>query len=190
MAGTELERPHTRPDRAIRAAALAAIVGLGAYVGGWWLAGSVRAGYDPREQAISELFELGAPSSSRGWLVAGLLLSGLALIAFGPALHHGLPGTGRLGPLLVVTSGVVTILVVAAPCSPGWPGTGTAWNDTAHTITAGVGFVTLVLAPLAFAWRLRHDAPRLAAWSLAIGGLAVAGLVVRYLGVFPRWLGA
>ena len=190
MARSRLEPPRTRPDRAVRLAAIGAIVGLGAYVGGWWIAGTVRPGYDPREQAISELFELGAPWSSRGWVVAGLLLSGVALMSFGPALDRGLPGTGRLGPLLVVTSGVFTVLVVAAPCSPGCPGIGTAWNDTAHTITAGIGYVSLVLAPLAVAWRLRVVAPRLAAWSWTLGGLAIAGFALRYIGVVPRWLGA
>jgi hypothetical protein len=190
VAETELEQPHARQDGFVRGAAIAAVVGLGTYVGGWAIAGLVRAGYDPREQAISELFELGAPWASRGWVVAGLLLSGVALIAFGPALDRGLPGTGRLGPLLVVTAGVFTVLVVAAPCSPGCPGTGTAVNDTAHTITAGVGYVSLVLAPLAFAWRLRAVAPRLATWSAALGGLALTGFVVRYLGVVPVWPGA
>lgn len=190
MVSSELDRPRARQDRGVRRAAIAAIVGLGTYVGGWLIAGGVRAGYDPREQAISELFELGAPWASRGWVVAGLLLSGVALVAFGPALDRGLPGTGRLGPALVVTSGVFTVLVVGAPCSPGCPGTGAAWNDTAHTVTAGVGYISLVLAPLAFAWRLRAVAPRLAAWSAAIGGLAVTGFAVRYLGVVPRWPGA
>ncbi|MEX2549477.1 MAG: DUF998 domain-containing protein [Nitriliruptoraceae bacterium] len=190
MGGTELDRPLARQGRSGRVTAIAAIVGLLTYVGGWWIAGSVRVEYDPREQAISELFELGAPWASRGWVVAGLLLSGVALVAFGPALDRGLPGTGRLGPLLVVTSGVFTVLVVGAPCSPGCPGTGTAFNDTAHTITAGAGYLSLVFAPLAFAWRLREVAPRLAAWSWLLGGVAVTGLVVRYLGVIPQWLGA
>ena len=190
MAGTEVDRPDARQDGAVRVSAIAAIVGLSTYIGGWLVAGWLRAGYDPREQAISELFELGAPWASRGWVVVGLLLSGAALIAFGPALDRALPGRGRLGPSLVVIAGVFTILVVAAPCSPGCPGTGTAWNDTAHTITAGVGYVSLVLAPLAFAWRLRAVAPRLAAWSLALGALALTGFVVRYLGVVPRWPGA
>jgi hypothetical membrane protein len=190
VAEIDLDRHRAFPDRFVRPAAGAAIVGLGTYVAGWWIAGVVRADYDPREQAISELFELGAPWASRGWLVAGLLLSGVALIVFGPALDRGLPGTGRLGPLLVVVSGVFTVLVVGAPCSPGCPGTGTAWNDTAHTVVAGVAYVTLVLAPLAFAWRLRRVAPRLAAWSWGLGALAVAGFVVRYLGVVPQGLGA
>jgi hypothetical protein len=186
---TELDRVGTRRDAFVRSSAWAAIIGLMAYIGGWAVAGAVREGYDPREQAISELFEVGAPWSSRGLVVGGLLLSGAALIAFGPALDRGLPGRGRLGPVLVVVSGVFTVLVVGAPCSPECPGTGTAWNDTAHTITAGVGYVALVLAPLAFAWRLRHAAPRLSAWSWALGGLAVAAFMIRYLGVVPRWPG-
>jgi hypothetical protein len=190
---TELDRVLDRTDAVddafVRRASIGAIAGLAAYVGGWLVAGLVRDGYDPFEQAISELFALGSPWSSRGWVVAGLLLSGVALMVFGPALHRGLPGRGRLGPALVVVAGVFTLLVVAAPCSAGCPGTGTAWNDTAHTITAGVGYLALVLAPLAFAWRLRHVAPGLSAGSLAIGGVALAAFAIRYLGVIPQWPG-
>ncbi len=185
----ELHRAGATPDAYVRRAAIGAIAGLGAYVGGWLLAGAVREDHDPFDQAISELFELGAPWSSRGWVVAGLLLSGVALVAFGPALDRGLPGRGRLGPTLVVVAGVFTVLVVGAPCSAGCPGTGAAWNDTAHTITAGTGYLALVLAPLAFAWRLRRVAPRLAAWSWVIGGLALVAFAIRYLGVVPRWPG-
>jgi hypothetical protein len=185
----ELDRVDAGRDASVRRAAVAAVVGLGAYIGGWAIAGAVREGYDPLEQAISELFELGAPWSSRGWVVAGLLLSGVALMGFGPALDRGLPGHGRLGPVLVVVSGIFTVLVVGAPCSAGCPGTGTAWNDTAHTITAGTGYLALVLAPLAFAWRLRHVASRLSRWSWILGGLALVAFGVRYLGVVPRWPG-
>lgn len=184
-----LDRAGTVDDAFVRRASIGAVVGLAAYIGGWLVAGLVREGYDPFEQAISELFARGSPWSSRGWLVAGLLLSGIALIVFGPALDRGLPGRGRLGPGLVVVAGVFTLLVVGAPCSAGCPGTGTAWNDTAHTITAAVGYLALVLAPLAFAWRLRHVAPGLSAWSWAIGGAALGAFVIRYLGVIPHWPG-
>lgn len=190
---TEVEsgsnRAGTADDASVRRATIGAIVGLAAYIGGWLVAGLVRDGYDPFEQAISELFALGSPWSSRGWVVAGLLLSGIALVLFGPALHRGLPGRGRLGPALVVVAGIFTLLVVGAPCSDGCPGTGAAWNDTAHTTTAGVGYLALVLAPMAFAWRLRHVAPRLSTWSWAIGGVALAAFAIRYLGVVPHWPG-
>jgi hypothetical protein len=192
---TEVEAEPDRSGEAapsevfVRRAAIGAIAGLVAYVGGWLVAGLVREDHDPFEQAISELFELGAPWASRGWVVAGLLLSGIALIVFGPALDRGLPGRGRLGPTLVVVAGVFTVLVIGAPCSAGCPGTGAAWNDTAHTITAGTGYLALVLAPLAFAWRLRAVAPCLARWSWIIGGVALAAFAIRYLGLVPRWPG-
>lgn len=185
MAEFEAARPGLFCDASVRRAALAAIVGYAAYVGGWAIGGAIRRDYDPFKGAISELFELGAPWSSRGWVVGGLLLSGLALLSFGPALHRGLPGQGRLGPSLVMIAGAFTLLVLASPCSPGCPGMGAAWNDAAHTLTGTVVYVTLGLAPLAFAWRLRRLAPGLAAWSLAMGGVAALGFAVRYLGVLP-----
>lgn len=185
MAEFEAARSGRFRDARVRRAALAVIVGYVAYVGGWAIGGTIRQGYDPFKGAISELFELGAPWSSRGWVVGGLLLSGLALLSFGPALHRALPGQGRLGPALVMIAGVFTLLALASPCSPGCPGTSTAWNDTAHTLTATVVYITLGLAPLAFAWRLRRLAPALAAWSLTMGGVAALGFAVRYLGVLP-----
>lgn len=175
--------PSPRPwDRAVL---WLAPVAVGAYVAGWVLAGVLRPGYDPREQAISELFELGAPWTSRGLLVGSLLLSGVAFLVLAPVLHRLLPGEGLLGPVLVVLSGVGTLAVVAVPCSAGCPGWGTSPTDTGHVLAAGGGYLALVLAPLAFAWRLRHAAPRLAGWSVVLGGVALAGLLVRYTGLAP-----
>src|SRR5680860_577384 len=88
----ELDQLCARRDIWVRRAAIAAIVGVVLYVGGWVSAGMIRPDYDPSERAISELFELGAPWASRGWVVVGLLVSGFGLIAFGPALDRGLPG--------------------------------------------------------------------------------------------------
>jgi hypothetical protein len=176
-----------------RAALWFGLIAVGLYVGGWLVAGMVRDGYDPRLQAISELFELAAPWSSRGLVVAGLVLSGVAFLVLAPALHRGLPGQGQLGPLLVVLAGLGTLGVVAAPCTPGCPGAATTASDRWHTIMAGTGYTALVLAPLAFAWRLRRAEPRLAAWSLALGGgaallfgLYVAGLVTAAPGLQQR----
>lgn len=159
--------------------------GLGAvalYVAGWLLGGALRSGYDPVEQAISELFELGAPWVSRGPLVAGLVVSGVAFLLLAPALHRVLPGGGLLGPALVVVAGIGTLGVALAPCSPGCPGSGTTATDTWHAVTAGGGYAALVLAPLAFAWRVRAGAPRLAGWSLVIGGASLVLFVVYLLG--------
>jgi hypothetical protein len=167
----------------VRASLWFGLVAVSVYVGGWFLAGVLRDGYDPREQAISELFELGAPAAPRALLVVGLLLSGVAFLLLGPALDRALPGTGRLGPVLVVVAGIGTLGVAAAPCSEGCPGLGASPTDTWHTITAGVGYTALVLAPLAVGWRVRDVEPRLASWSAAIGGLGLLLFVGYVLGV-------
>ena len=172
--------------RWVRGALWFGLIAVLLYVGGWALAGWARAGYDPVEQAISELFALGAPWSSRGLLLAGLVLSGVAFLWLAPALHRGLPGRGRLGPLLVVLAGVGTLGVVAAPCTPGCPGAGASTTDTWHAVTAGVGYGALVLAPLAFAWRLRARLPRLARWSSVIGASGLALFVVYLLGAVEQ----
>jgi hypothetical protein len=170
-----------REPRWVRGTLWFGLVAVTAYVLGWLVAGRVRAGYDPTQQAISELFELGAPWSSRGLMVVGLALSGVAFLLLGPVLDRCLPGEGRLGPALVVLAGLGTLGVIAAPCSPGCPGAATTAFDRWHTIMAGVGYGALVLAPLAFAWRLRAAERALAWWSVAIGGVAGA-LFLGYLG--------
>jgi hypothetical membrane protein len=183
------ERPGARVSDAVAAAVVAGIVGVTAYVASWAVAGWIRPGYDPSRQAISELFELGAPAVSRGLVVAGLLVSGIALVGFGVAMHHGLPGEGLAAPATAVVSGVMTILVVAFPCSAGCPGFGESFTDTMHVLAAGAGYLTLLLAPLFAAWRVREHAPRLARWSVVLGVTALLGFVVRNLGVWEGLAG-
>jgi hypothetical protein len=165
------------------------LVAVALYIGGWLAAGAVRDGYQAREQAISELFELGAPWSSRGPLTAGLLVSGVAFLLLAPALHRALPGDGRLGPALVVLAGVGTLGVLVAPCTAGCPGFGTTPTDSWHVVTAGLGYGALASAPLAFAWRLRDAEPVLARWSAVIGGASVALFAVHVSGVVPAATG-
>jgi hypothetical protein len=167
----------------VRGAMWFGLLAVALYVAGWAVAGQLREGYDPTRQAISELFALGSPWPSRGPVLAGLVLSGVAFLVLAPALHRALPGRGRLGPVLVVVAGVGTLGVVAAPCTDGCPGTGTSTTDTWHAITAGVGYGALVLAPLAFAWRMRGALPAMAAWSAAIGATALVLFAVHVLGV-------
>jgi hypothetical protein len=173
----------------VRGALWFGLVAVGLYVGGWLLAGFVRDGYDAREQAISELFEIGAPWASRGLLVAGLALSGLAFLVLAPALHRTLPGIGRIGPWLVALAGVGTLGVLAAPCTPGCPGFGTTTTDTWHVVTAGLGYGALATAPIAFAWRLRDADPWLARWSVILGGTASALFLVHVTGLVPTATG-
>lgn len=165
------------------------LVAVTLYIAGWVIAGQVRTGYSPTTQAISELFELGAPWASRGPLTVGLALSGAAFLILAPALHRALPGDGLLGPVLVVLAGVGTLGVLAAPCTAGCPGFGTTATDTWHVITAGLGYSALASAPLAFGWRLRRAWPDLATWSTIIGALSVALFAIHIAGLVPSATG-
>jgi len=175
--------PVVAQPRWVRAALWAGICGVVLYVAGWALAGALRTDYDPSQQAISELFAFGAPWVSRGPLLVGLVLSGLAMIALAPALHRSLPGHGVSGPVLVAVAGAGTLGVVLAPCSEGCPGVDAGGTDAAHALAAAVGYLALVTAPLAFGWRLHRVLPWVARWSWLLGGVAVTGLAVRYLGL-------
>ena len=160
------------------------VVGVLAYVATWFVLELVAEGYDPLRQAISELFDLGAPTWQRMTLAGVLLVTGAALLPVGPVLDRVLPGTGRLGPALAVLAGVGTTLVAFFPCTAGCPGIGTTFTDTMHVVLAGGGYVGLVTAPIAFWWRLRETRYRdLAIAGLVLGGAATIGFLVRNLGV-------
>lgn len=165
----------------IRVATWFAIITLVLYISSWFVAGSLFPGYDPLEQAISETFAIGAPVFGRTFVSFGLAASGLGLIAFGWAGHHGLPGSSPVGPLLAALSGVMTVAVVAFPCTSGCPGFGTTFTDTWHVLTAGTGYTALILAPLLFGYRLRDHLPGFARVSFVLGGLALVGFLFRNL---------
>lgn len=165
--------------------ALLGVAGVALYVASWLAGGFVWDGYDPTRQAISELFAIGAPTATRAPLTVGLVASGLGLVAFGWAMDVGLPGRGRAGPALAVLSGVMTVAVVAFPCTPGCPGAGASFTDTMHVVTAGSGYVALMLAPVAVARRVRDDLPWLARWGVVLGGGALLLFAVRSVGLTP-----
>lgn len=171
----------TRTDRVLM---VLTVVGVGAYVATWAVLGAAAEGYDPLRQAISELFDLGAPDWQRFTLAGVLLVTGIALLPVGPVLDRLMPGRGRLGPFLAVVAGVGTMSVAFFPCTAGCPGVGASFTDTMHAVLAGGGYIGLVTAPIAFWWRLRGTAWRdLGRAGLVLGGLATLGFLVRNLGV-------
>lgn len=161
-------------DRARRIMGWAA-VGVSAYVASWLVSGLVIDGYDPMTQAISETFDLGAPVGTRVLMTVSLVATGALLVAFGPALDRLAPGRGRAASWLAMASGVATMLVAAVPCTAACPGFGTTPLDSLHVGIAGFGYMCLIAAPLALAWRVRDENWAMAAWSAAFG-LVAGGL--------------
>lgn len=164
--------------------AVAGAIGVLLYVASWFAAGLLIPGFDPLRQAISESFATGVPDGPRRLVQGALLTSGLLTLAAAPALHRGLAGDGLTGPVLVAVSGLFTFAVALAPCSAaGCPGAATSTIDRVHTVTAAIGYLTLITAPVAFAVRMRAERPRFAVLSAVLGGLAIVGFALRYGGV-------
>lgn len=176
-------RPGTPLTPHDRRRTIAAVVALAWYVTSWAVAGLLEPGYDPTQQAISELFDLDASPVSRLLLSSGLLVSAVGLVVFGRVLHRRLPGTAILGPAAIVGSGVATGVIVAFPCTAGCPGIGTTWLDTGHSLAATIGYALLLLGPLLIGLRVRGPLPTLARWSFLLGGTAVAVFVLGTTGI-------
>lgn len=171
------------PDRAVVPLLVAGAVGVVLYVGTWAWAGAVTPGYDPLRQAISELFAIGAPSGPRWALTVILVVTGLGLGPMGFALERTLPARGMVGPLLIALSAVMIGLVGLFPCTATCPGWGASTTDTLHSLTAAIGYLALIVAPIAYGVRLRVAMPGFATASLLLGGIALVGFALRYAGV-------
>lgn len=171
--------------RRIRLGAWAGILGPIAYVATWAVAGGVRSGYDPVGQAISELAEVGAPT--RPAMTAAFVVFGLAGLPFAAAVRDTLPGDGRTVAAAVAVCGLMTVGAGIFPCTAGCPGPGTSVTDAGHAVTATIGYVALMAAPLLTARLLWHAGPpwrALARWSLLAGAVGSLGLLVWPLGAF------
>lgn len=170
-------------DRLTRRLAVAGAIGVVVYVVSWAVAGTLIDGYDPLHDAISETFAIGAPAVPRTLMTTVLIVTGALLVVTGWALDRGLPGQGRAGPVAAAISGIGTIGAAVFPCTAGCPGFGTTFTDSAHTVVAGIGYVALIVTPLLVVPRVRPHAPALARLSLVLGALALAGFVVRNVGL-------
>lgn len=167
----------------VRGTAVAGGLGVAAYVAAWAVAGWWSEGYSPVTESISALYAVGAPPGPARLLVAVLVVTGLLLLPFAWALHVGLPGGGRAGPVVCAAGGVATVLLATAPCSAGCPGLGASPADTLHVALGTAAYASLAGAPLLFALRLAGHDPGLAAASAVLGGLGAVGLLLRALGV-------
>lgn len=149
------------------------------FVVSWTVAGGVRTGYEPLDEPISRLFELGAPN--RWMVIAGVVTYALGAIAFAGFLW----GRGvRAGAVFMGLAGAAALGIVAFPCSPGCPGPGLATDD-GHVLAAGTNYASFALAALSttVTFRRRHEAATgYLALSLSLALVGAAGLAAQAVG--------
>jgi hypothetical protein len=119
-------------------------------------------GYDPVQQAISQLAREGAPT--RPLMTGGLVAFGLLLPLWARVLGRRL--RSRPVEVAATVAGLATLAVAALPLTRQAGGTQDLW----HAVAAGVGYVAMALTPLLAAGPLRRAGLRRAApprWSSA-----------------------
>jgi hypothetical protein len=148
-----------------------------------WVVASLRQpGHSAAQIQISGLAADGARDP---WIMlAGFMVLGGCLVAFGVALRAELGGTRRAGPVprLIEGAGLLTIaagllrrdheLLTRGPQS---------WHNLAHNVVSGIIYALLIAVPLLLAGRLRGEPrrPRLAGL-LAAAGLAAAVILALF----------
>ncbi|MFN2489837.1 MAG: DUF998 domain-containing protein [Actinomycetota bacterium] len=158
--------------------ALGGIVGPALFVASWVAAGMLRNGYSPVHDAISRLAERDAPHR---WIVT----SGMVAFAIGAGLLATAMATDRrlrAAAAAVAVAGASAFAVALFPCTQGCPGPG-RFTDDAHTLAAGIHYVSLTAAPLVAAWAFRRDRPGFAAFCTAAGSIAGMSLVAQTAGL-------
>ena len=160
-------------DRGVSLFALGGIIGTVLFFAFIIIIGATRDGYSFLTDEISQLSASGVPAAwaqTTNFIVFGLILIGLA---FG--LHRGITeGQGsKVGPILIGTFGLLATFGngVFPTDRYGAPETTVG---TLHSLTAGVGFIALIVAMFVLPRRLRQaDAwSNLAGLSRWMGGAA------------------
>ncbi|MDQ3954657.1 MAG: DUF998 domain-containing protein [Actinomycetota bacterium] len=152
------------------------------FVSSWTIAGAVRAGYDPVEDAISRLAEIDAPHR---WLVSsGMVAFGICALAFSSAWKDDHPG----GAGALAAAGLTSLGVAAFPCTEGCPGPG-EFTDTAHGVVAGAHYFSFALAAVLSAWEAgKLGRVRYARWSRLAAGAGGVFLLLHVTGLGPNGL--
>ena len=155
------------PSKLAAACGIAAPV---AFVSAWAVGGLRTEGYDPVEQAISQLAREGAPT--RALMTSGLIAFGVLLPLWARTLADDLDAPRLRWPVTV--AGLATLAVAALPLTREEGGT----QDTLHAVVAGTGYVAMAVTPLVASAALRRKGrKRAAAASLAVGAVSAASLI-------------
>ncbi len=153
-------------NRRARLLAFGGVIGPVVFVATWALAGSVRSGYSPVDDAISDLAAVG--TSTRVAMTIAFVVYGLGMAAFALALRDTLDGAAWVAALI---TGLATIGVAMTPLG-GWSG------DGAHAAFAGVGYVSIVTLPLLAAGPFAARGARRAAVASRVVALVAAGCLL------------
>ena len=151
------------------------------FVSAWVVCGALRDGYDPVEQAISQLARVGTPD--RAGMTAGFVGFGLLL----PVFARSLPSVLSAGPALrrtATVAGVSTLLVAALPLQREAGGTG----DALHAAAAGIGYLAMAASPALAVRPLWGEGRRSAAVTSAAVSAVSAGALVASLTTGPTGL--
>lgn len=154
-----------------RSELLCGVLAPASFVGAWAIFGVLRDGYDPVEQAISQLARVGTPD--RLGMTAGFVGFGVLL----PVFARSLPSLVGAGPALrrtATVAGVSTLFVAALPLQREAGGVG----DALHATAAGIGYVAMAASPALAIRPLWRGSRRTAALaSGAVSAVSVGALV-------------
>ncbi|GAC1444864.1 MAG: hypothetical protein NVSMB55_22650 [Mycobacteriales bacterium] len=151
------------------------------FVGAWAVCGALRDGYDPVQEAISQLARVGTPD--RLGMTAGFVGFGALLPVFARSLPS-LLGTGPAIRLTATVAGVSTLLVAALPLQREAGGTG----DALHAAAAGIGYLAMAASPALAVQSRGGDGRRAGAVASAAVSAVSAGALVASLTTGPTGL--
>jgi hypothetical membrane protein len=120
------------------------------------IGGFLSPGYSHITQAVSELFEVGAPNKQLLDLM--LIISNFMLIMFSIGLHRGIEDKKKLktAPILLGLGGVTGLLLILFfPCDPGCEPV--TFTGTMHFVMAFCMALLTIFAILIFWRRLKDD---------------------------------
>jgi hypothetical protein len=169
-------------EAAERVASVCGLLAPASFVGAWAVCGALRDdGYDPVQQAISQLARIGSPT--RTGMTAGFVGFGLLLPVFARRLP-ALVGAGRGLRASMTVAGLATLAVAALPLQREEGGI----PDLLHAIAAGTGYAAMALSPALGARSLAADGRGRAATVSAVVSLASLGALVASVTSGPTGL--
>jgi hypothetical membrane protein len=124
-----------------------------------------------------------------GWIQQlNFVVFGLLTMAYAVALHRGLPPSraGIAGPALLFAAGIGLLLGAAFPVRE--DATGATYDPIGHTIGGGIFFIGSAVGLIVLSRRIARD-PRwrnLAGYTLAVGALALVGVVLMRTLAYPE----